>query len=291
MSDAKPQATKALTPIEALRKAATIMEPQFKIALPAHIPVEKFMRVFQTAANNNPKLIDANRTKLFGAVMKAAQDGLLPDGKEAALIPFGNDVGYIPMIAGILKKIRNSGELASIGAHTVHQNDSFAYWIDENGEHLNHRPELAGDRGQITHAYAMARTKDGGIYIEVMSKGEIEQVRQVSRSRDAGPWKEWYGEMAKKTVLRRLSKRLPSSTDLDFSNDDDVIEGVVNPPPTDVPVETEAPIKAPKTRSSRLEKAMNLKDKPEVVDVQSETTQAETETPDNPQVSEDTLPI
>lgn len=48
-----------------------------------------------------------------------------------------------------------------------------------------------------------------------MSREQVEQVRAASRSKDKGPWVEWWGEMAKKTVLRRLMKRLPTSADLD----------------------------------------------------------------------------
>jgi recombination protein RecT len=48
-----------------------------------------------------------------------------------------------------------------------------------------------------------------------MTVDEIEQVRAVSRAGASGPWGQWWGEMAKKTVLRRLSKRLPMSTDAD----------------------------------------------------------------------------
>jgi recombination protein RecT len=62
--------------------------------------------------------------------------------------------------------------------------------------------------------FAIAKTKDGGVYIEVMSRSQIEQVRSISRSGNNGPWASWFGEMARKTVIRRLSKRLPMSTDL-----------------------------------------------------------------------------
>ena len=44
---------------------------------------------------------------------------------------------------------------------------------------------------------------------EVMDRDQIEQVRKVSRSGNGGPWKDWWTEMARKTVTRRLSKRLP----------------------------------------------------------------------------------
>lgn len=59
-----------------------------------------------------------------------------------------------------------------------------------------------------------------------MSLGEIEKVRKVSRAATNGPWVEWWEEMARKTVLRRLSKRLPMSTDVDdlIRRDDDLYD-------------------------------------------------------------------
>lgn len=281
----QPPQSKALTPVDEVRGTIAKMEPQFKLALPNHISPEKFVRVLQTAVNNNKDLINANRQSLLGAAMKAAQDGLLPDNKESALVTFKDQVVYMPMIQGILKKVRNSGELASISPHVVYENDVFQYWIDELGEHLKHVPKLTGTRGDITHAYCVARTKDGAVYIEVMSKEELEQVRSVSRSKDGGPWKQWYGEMAKKTVTRRLSKRLPMSTDLELTIHAD--DEIFNPP------EAEEKPKEPKTTSSKLKKAMNLA--PESQDESSENGTPEVrevgETTLDNQVKENELPI
>ena len=44
---------------------------------------------------------------------------------------------------------------------------------------------------------------------EVMNKAEIEKVRNVSRAKGSGPWTTWWDQMARKTVMRRLSKYLP----------------------------------------------------------------------------------
>lgn len=201
------------------------MESEISAALPPHIPAERFIRVVITAVQGDPALLDADRKTLFEASMRAAQDGLLPDKREGALVIFKSRVQWMPMIGGILKKVRNSGELVSIGAHIAYENDRFAYVLGDE-ERIEHEPKLDGDRGKPRAAYAIAKTKDGGIYREVMSLGEIEKVRKVSRAANNGPWVEWWEEMARKTVLRRLSKRLPMSTDLDdlIRRDDDLYD-------------------------------------------------------------------
>lgn len=190
------------------------MEGQFKMALPAHIPVERFARVVMTAVGSNPDLLRADRTSLLEASLKAAQDGLLPDGRDGALVIYGQKVQWMPMIAGILKKVRNSGELLSISAYVAHEKDKFFYRLGDD-ETIEHEPFLDGDPGKPRIVYAVAKTKDGGTYREVMTVTEVEKVRSVSKAKNSGPWTTWWGEMARKTVLRRLAKRLPMSTDLD----------------------------------------------------------------------------
>lgn len=211
-------------PVAVIRQELTTMAPEFKAALPAHVTVEKFSRVAMTAIQNTPELQNADRRSLFGAVVRLAQDGLLPDGREAALVIFNTKnksggwekkVQAMPMIAGVLKKIRQSGEVSKVSAQVVHENDHFIvhYGFDEDVEHSP--PPLNKPRGKAIGAYATAVLKDGSKLLEVMSLEEIEQVRNVSRSKDKGPWVQWWGEMARKTVMRRLAKRLPMSTDIE----------------------------------------------------------------------------
>lgn len=213
-----------ITPIDGMRNTLKAMTPEFSAALPPQIPVEKFIRTTMTAIQMQPALLNADKRSLLASTMKAAQDGLLCDGREAALVVYrtkeGPKVQYMPMVGGILKKIRNSGELASIGAHVVYERDQFEYELGDD-ERIAHKPFLGADRGQPIAAYAIAKTKDGAIYREVMSVADVEKVRAASKARDAGPWVDWWDEMARKTVIRRLAKRLPSSADLDQVLDHD----------------------------------------------------------------------
>lgn len=207
-----------LTPMVAFRGTLEKMNKDLHDALPPQIPVEKFIRTTLTAVQMQPDLLGADRKSLLGSTMRAAQDGLLCDGREAALVIFnskeGKKVQYMPMVGGILKKIRNSGELASISAQVVYDKDHFEYELGDN-ESITHKPFLGEERGKQIAVYAVAKTKDGAIYREVMSVADVEKVRASSRAGKFGPWVDWWDEMAKKTVIRRMAKRLPSSADLD----------------------------------------------------------------------------
>lgn len=260
-------------PLTVIRQNLQQMAPEFKAALPAHVTVEKFTRVAQTAIQNNPQLANADRRSLFGAFVRLAQDGLLPDGREAAVVMFGNKAQAMPMIAGVLKKIRQSGEVAKVSAQVVYANDQFTvrYGFDEDVEHIP--PALNEPRGEPIGAYATAVLKDGSQLLEVMSLEEIEKVRKVSRAGSNGPWKEWFGEMARKTVMRRLSKRLPMSTDLEdeiFSRDE-----TMRPQLHTIEAEAESSPPAPVSRLDALEHQIADDDSAEVIEEQVENLEAE----------------
>lgn len=211
-------------PVTAFRQSLDVMVPELRAALPSHISVEKFARVAKTAVNNNPELLECDRKSLFGAIVRLAQDGLLPDNREAALVKFRSKergqyidkVQAMPMIFGILKKLRQSGDIAKVSAQVVYENDEFVWHLGFDEDVTHHPPPLNKPRGAAIGAYATAVLKDGSRLLEVMSLEEIERVRAVSKAKDNeyGPWANWWGEMARKTVMRRLSKRLPMSTDV-----------------------------------------------------------------------------
>ena len=240
----RPADGKVVTLRDAVREVESqfdAMHEQFAVALPPHINAKKFKSVVVTAINLNPELMRADRRSLWNACMKAAADGLMPDGREGALVIFntkmsvnGKDawvkaVQWMPMIAGIIKKIRQSGEVSSVGARIVYHNETispgndaegnpmpprFRYTIEDGEERVYHDPILFGDRGPFVGVYAYANFKDGTKEFEPLNKADIDKMRAVSRSSSKGPWSEWFEEMAKKSAIRRLSKRLPLTADI-----------------------------------------------------------------------------
>lgn len=251
-----------LAPIDEVKKNISVLTPQFKAALPPHVSVEKFVRTVLTAVQTTPALVSANRQSLYSAAMKCASAGLLPDGKEAALVPFGQEVTHIPMVMGLLKQVRNSGELSSITAQLIYANDKFSYKIDSDGEHLEHEPLLFGDRGELLGVYALAKLKDGAVYVEVLTAKQVGDIRNISKAKNGPAWSgAFVSEMWKKSAIRRLCKRLPISTDreapaLDSENDDFNFAGrdvtiPTTPPPADAPEQIEAPEKTEKKQASR----------------------------------------
>jgi recombination protein RecT len=228
-------AEKTVHPIETLDHQLQSRRKELERALPSHISPEKFQRVVITACQVNPELLTVNRQSLWNSCMRAAQDGLLPDGREGAIVPFRDNSNnsptkgqtiaqWMPMTYGLLKRFRNSGQFKSITTNIVREKDTFEYWIDENGEHIKHLP--VDDTGKAIKVYAVAMLKGGGTMIKVMTNADVEKRRAVSKAKDGPMWREWWDEAAQKTVLRNLAKRLPTSSDLDelIRRDDDLYD-------------------------------------------------------------------
>ncbi len=204
-----------------LRERIESAGPEFKKALPGHIPVEKFIRTVQTAITMTPGIADACNTpagvqSLMTACTKAATDGLILDGREAALVTFKGQVQYMPMVAGLMKKARNSGDISAITAEIVYKDDPFSY-NPATDDAPDHRPDWFGNRGEPVGVYSVCRLKDGSTVVEIMSRKQVMNI--ASQSRNSGQYDpnngKNYGEWWRKTVIRRISKYLPSSSDKD----------------------------------------------------------------------------
>lgn len=203
--------------IDTVRGALEKLKPQMSLALPRHLTPERLLRVTMTAVQGNPSLLDCDRTSLFASVLTCAQLGLEPDGVlgQAYLVPFKGKVQFIPGYRGLITLARNSGEVSSIQAHEVCQNDTFdyAYGLEET---LYHKP-AEGERGEVTHFYAYAKFKDGGHVFVVLTRTEVESVRDNSEGFKAfkagrirsNPWDSHFVPMGCKTAIRRLAKWLP----------------------------------------------------------------------------------
>jgi recombination protein RecT len=181
-------------------------------ALPPGLDLDRFTRTALMAVQQNPDLMGNDQQSLYLSIMQCAKDGLLPDGREAALVLFFDKktqtkkTQYIPMVSG-LRKIAAEHKVA-LAAYVVHEKDKFEYQLGFEPSILHQPPKLGVDRGEIVGVYAAAIDNLGQRYLEVLSVAEIEKVRRVSKTGDKGPWKDWYSEMARKTAARRLFKQL-----------------------------------------------------------------------------------
>lgn len=185
--------------------------------LPRHLTAERMLRLALIAANNQPKILECEPASVIQAVVSASSLGLSIGGQfgsEAYLVPYGRQCQLIVSYRGMISLARRSGQISTIEAHCVYENDGFEYSLGLNPK-LQHSPHRGQDRGELVAVYAIARFREEGVYqLEVMWRHEVDQIRKLSRSGNSGPWKDHFDEMARKTVVRRLAKYLPLSADM-----------------------------------------------------------------------------
>lgn len=192
-----------------------------KSSLPSHLTPDRFVRVALTAMMRVPKLAQCSKDSLFKALLDLSSLGLEPDGRRAHLIPYENrkngtvEVQLIIDYKGLLELSKRSGEVKSWRAELVCKNDEFRW---ETGK-VTHEINWRKDRGEPECVYSCVKTKDDIDDFEVMTIADVTKIRdrsQAWKSYKSGytktcPWESDFGEMAKKTVMRRHSKRLTLS--------------------------------------------------------------------------------
>lgn len=242
-----PQGTNGNTQLAQQSKAPRTLKDLLEQAkgriaavIPKHMSADRLIKIALVAVSRDKtgKLAQCTPESVLLSVMQAAELGIeigssLGDGY---LVPYerrwqGEDnrwhsameAQFIIGYRGLINLARRSGEIASVTAHVVHQNDKFrvVYGLEEK---LEHEPTLHGDPGELVAAYAIIRFKDGGTQVEMMTREQILDIRDRPRPgkpmkrRDKsaifGPWNTDEAEMWRKTVLRRVLKLAPLSPEL-----------------------------------------------------------------------------
>jgi recombination protein RecT len=183
-------------------------------AAPKHFTPAKIASLALGAAAKNPKIYECTAASVLQSIIHAAQLGLKFDsiGGEGHLVPYGKKCTFIPGYQGLLKLARQTGDISTIHAEVVCENDNFE-WVTGS---ITHEVDWRNPRGGIQAVYAICKFKDGGEQSAVMTLEEVNTIRDSSpgAAKQGSPWNAHYNEMAKKTVLRRLLKTLPQSVDL-----------------------------------------------------------------------------
>lgn len=279
------------------------MEKQFQLAMPRGVEAVQLIRDGLTCLQRTPKLAECEHKSVLGALMTCAQLGLRPGVGvlgQAYLLPFWDKnaerpgggkgmhkaqlvIGY----QGYVELAHRSGRIASIHARTVYRNDYFELEYGAAEDKWVHRPCLDGPRGEPRLFYAVGRTIDGGYSVtDPMTVADMEEYRDrfaTARNRQGeivGPWVDHFEAMAHKTMVRKLMKLLPKSTEqqraiahdggvrVDITPDavdaePDYVDGEVVDEPTAIGAETR-----PEPENQQADEPSQVDDAPPPPDVQ-----------------------
>lgn len=164
------------------------------------------------------KIAITNPKSLQNAVINIAAIGLSlnPALKQAYLVPRGNEVCFDPSYIGLIHLATECKSIKWAQAEVVRKNDLFKF--NGVGEKPIHEMEPFGDRGDIVGVYVVAKTLDGEFLVSTMSKTEVDLIKNKCVNSSSKAWKDFYEEMAKKTVIKRASKTWPK-TDMTYRLD------------------------------------------------------------------------
>lgn len=185
-------------------------------ALPKEFNRARFVQNCLALLNDDPEKYQKFGSKaLMANIVKGAYLGLDFFSKEAYLVPYGDKLEFMPSYTGQIKLAKKYSirPIKEIYAKVIREGDVFEEVITNGEPSVNFRPKFLND-GAIIGAFAVVLYQDSGMSYDVMSKADIENTRKSSKAKNSPAWSNFYSEMAKKTVLRRLCKHI----DLDFES-------------------------------------------------------------------------
>lgn len=210
----KPSAAATLVNIITSRRDA------FAQVAPKHFSVERLVKLAHASLSRTPKLAQCTPESVLIQLMRCAELGLEPNSPLGGihLVPFDNrktgktECQGIVDYRALVALARRSDQISAIAARVVYSRDQFECREDETGVHFTF-VQAEGDRGEMVKVFAYARLKSGEVQFDQMAKSDVDKIRARSKASSSGPWVTDYDAMAAKTVLRKLCKLLPLTTE------------------------------------------------------------------------------
>jgi recombination protein RecT len=184
-------------------------------ALPKDFNKARFVQNAVALLNDNPSLQKYNQAQIMAGLVKGAYLGLDFFNKECYLVPYGSSLNYQTSYKGAVKLAKKYSirPIKDIYAKLVRKDDEFEEIIVNGEQSINFKPVVFNDE-PIVGAFAVCLFADGGMTCDTMSLADLENTRKQSKASNSPAWKNFTGEMYKKTVLHRLCKHM----ELDFEN-------------------------------------------------------------------------
>lgn len=205
------------------------MRTQIEKVIPSMVDPKQMMISIYRAVQANPSLMETTAESRKDAIMSIAQTGLLPNTPlgYASLIKYGSKCTYQIQYQGQIELVMRSGQVRSIFAQVIHENDRVIKLIE--GTRFQVEVERAWkDAGELRAVYALAEMNDGTIRGVLMTEDEVKKVRGASAQYKSNPneslWTKWPEEMWKKTAIKRLCKMLPRSIEISKVIEEDIDE-------------------------------------------------------------------
>lgn len=179
-------------------------------ALPEGINHEAWLQAaIACLAHNWDDLSQCSVESIEDALMASATMGLSlnPYMQLGSIIRFKGSAVFMPMYKGLITLAKRNGRIRKLIAYPVYDGEKFevSLGLEPNIVHVPDVFGCMGDSDRIVAVYAAAFFGDD-VQFEVMNRRQIDDVRSSSSTDRV--WGPHFGEMARKTVIKRLIKYL-----------------------------------------------------------------------------------
>jgi recombination protein RecT len=159
-----------------------------------------------------------NQPSLINAIHNVASIGisLNPASKHAYLVPRKGVVNLDISYKGMLHLAISTGSILWGQCKLVRESHEFRLEAIDKAPLHKYDP-FSKEQGEILGGYCTVKLHNGDFMTEVMSIDEILEIAKKSPSfaKASAPWKMFYSEMCRKTVVKRASKYWPHVERLD----------------------------------------------------------------------------
>ena len=236
-----------------------------KEALPNDLNRTRFLQNCMTVLQDTKNIEACQPLSVARTLLKGAFLGLDFFQKECYAIPYGNTLQFQTSYIGETKMAKKHSirPIKDIYAKAVREGDAFEEEIRAGQQIINFKPK-SFNNGKLIGAVAVVLYVDGGMEYETMTAEQIENIRnKFSKMPNSLMWKNTPEEAYKKTVLRRLTKKIEKdfsategkiyeeASDMDFSKQPTEKHKV----PTDVLYKQDEPVDAEYVESQPENKA------------------------------------
>lgn len=194
-------------------------------AIPKHMDADRMIKLAYGTIRRTPALMGCSPASLLNATIAAAELGLELGNVmgHAYLVPFKDEATMIVGYRGYIELAARGGKARFRIPKLVFEGDHFV-WEDGLVQVLEHRrgeesarAGMVTDKNKhlVTHAYVVVDFTNGlPPLVNVMTYKDIEDRRAKSKMREGATWRDYWGAMALKTVIRDTAKWVPMSPQL-----------------------------------------------------------------------------
>lgn len=172
--------------------------------------------------SKNTRIATCSKASIVSCLAQCARYGLSPNSDlgHVYFVPFKDKCTVMLGYKGMLNIAYRSGNLASISAEMIYENDEYDYSTGTDS-FLKHKKALV-DRGNPIAVYAIAKLTNSETQYKLMTMDEVNKSKDASSGHSLAKskgypsiWDKHFDEMAKKSCIRSLFKYLNISNELE----------------------------------------------------------------------------